>query len=264
MPVFDLTSDAGVVIEQTADYSATDDATPLSVDDTSASTGDLTVSFDDRGRPAAWKRLKGQKVTVQVTGRDPRPLGTVQHVSGGDAGVSLAIDTVLNRLAVTRKAEPYTGTIGGVLGYWAGLCGLDDDDVTVAASIAQAKVSCVGFYDSVWLRIKQFSAALGFEVVSVDNVLVARPPRPVTITIDDDLLVSTQWDVDDTTMTRYLEVVYYEPSQILPGDQTADYSRSTVPQADADDPIALRTSKGHAINKQPPGWTGVVPDVIST
>lgn len=256
MPVFDLRPERGEAIELVSDYSATDDATPLTVDDSQASTGDLTVTFDQRGRPADWKRLKGQKIQVQVTGRSPRPLGTVAHVSGGDGAVSLAIDTVLNRMAVVRRARPQTGTLGALVTYWAHLCGIDAASVQVDARIASVPIAAVGFYDNVWLRLKQFAAATGIEVVGRDNAIVVRPPRPVQLFVDDDLLVSSQWDVDDTTLAQQIEVVYYEPKYVDPGEDTPDFSRSDRPVATADDPFTFPTARGRIINSTPPGYAG--------
>ncbi len=257
MPVFDLTPERGNPIEFTSDFSATDDCTPLSVDDTSGSTGDLTVSFDGRGRPAIWKRLKGQTLQVQVTGKDPRPLGKVAHVSGGDAVISLAIDTVLNQMSVPRHALPYTGTVGGVVRYWAGLCGLQHDDVRIDAKVTAAKIAAVGFYDNVWLRLKMFTSALGIEVVAIDNVLVVRAPRSVLLTIDDNLLVSSDWDMTEDQLAHSIDITYYEPTEIVAGEMTPDYSRAGISDpTDTDDAYDYRTGSGPAKNTLPPGWLG--------
>lgn len=256
MPIFDLIPEHGDVIEVVSDYTATDDATPLSIDSSAASTGDLTVSIDGHARPAAWKRLRGLKVQVQVAGRPARSLGKVSHVSGGDGPVSLVLDTVLNRLAVTRAAKPKTGTLASIFTYWASLCGVAAADVQVDSRVASIQFAAVGFYDSVWTRMKQLCAAVGVEVVSTDNTIVVRPPRPVTLVIDDELLVSTSWDVDDSTLAQQIEVIYYDPQPVVAGDQTADYSRSTKPSPDADDPFELDHTGGRAINTLPPGWVG--------
>lgn len=254
MPTVDLLFERGLQLTQATDFTFTDDATPLGIDDSSGSTGAMTVNFDRQGmRPALMKQLKGQAVILSLSADEQRAIGKVTHSSGTEAGVGIDIDSVALRLAVARSAKPFTGTLEDAMRYWASLVKIDPAQVQVDASIASKQVALVGFHDNVWLRIKQLVAAVGIEVVIQDDTIVVRPPRAVVISARS--LSATSWDVDDTSMAQTIEVYYYDPQSIVAGDYTADYSRSNVDPANADDAGAGQATANRAANQLPPGYT---------
>jgi hypothetical protein len=263
VPRFDLDFERGLVLSQVTDFTFTDDATPLAVDDSTGSTGSMSVTFARQDiRPATMKRLKGQGVVLSSVGQDDRYLGRVSHVSGSEQAVSLDIDSVAIRLTVKRDAKPYIGTLEGALIYWAGLVGVPAGNVEVDPDLADQEVRLVGFSDSVWLRIKMLCAATGLEVAVRDDTLVVRRPRPVVLDVA--RVASQSWEVDDTSLAQRIVVAYYDPRNIVSGDVTVDYSRRSVPAGvDADDPDGGTRKANNPSNVLPPGWAkiGTVTDV---
>lgn len=258
----DLDFERGLHLSQATDFSFVDDATPLGIDDSAGSTGSMHVNFDRQNiRPALMKGLKGQGVILSPTEEEERSIGVVSHVSGSNSGVGIDIDSIALRLAVKRNAKPFTGTLAGGLRYWARLVGIPADRVEVEPAIAGQQVALVGFSDNVWLRIKQFCAAVGIEVVVRDNDLVVRRPRPVVVNAQ--RLTAKSWEVDDSSLAQIIQVSFYDPQTVVAGDVTPDYSRSNVPSGAADDPGGGLANANGANNQLPPGWLKISSRSIS-
>lgn len=235
MPRLDLELSSVDRTLNVSSFSFTDDATPLGIDDSTGSTGTMNVTLAAGDmRPADAKRLRGRTVTIGIAGQERRAIGKVTHVSGSEEAVGIDIDSVSLQLAVKRKVKPFVGRLEDAMLYWADRCKVPAAAVLVEEAIADQEVALVGFEDSVWLRIKQFCAAVGIEVVVQDNAIVVRRPRS---TIVDAARVSARsWDVDDDSMAQIIQVTYYDPRTVVSGDYTADFSRSNVASSDADDP----------------------------
>jgi hypothetical protein len=254
MPRLDLEFSRGAALQQVSGFTFVDDATPLGIDDTTGSTGAMTVTLAaGQMRPADAKSLRGQMVTISSTGDDRRTIGKVTHVSGTLDSIGLDIDSISLRLAVKRNAKPFIGRLEDGIIYWAGLCKVDPSSVQVDDAIAGQQIALVGFRDNVWQRIKQLCAAVEIEVVIQDNAIVVRPPR--ALVVDAARVSAKSWDVDDTSLAQIIEVAYYDPRSVVSGDYSPDYSRSNVSADAADDPDGGLVTANRAANQLPPGYT---------
>lgn len=259
MPRLNFRTERGGLIEHTADLTVTEDSTPLGVEDTSGSTGDLTITFDRLRTPGGtlmaprhWKSLKGQHVSLVLGGGIERPVGIVSHVSGGTSTVSVAVDSIATKLSVTRSVKPHIGRLDTGIKKWAAAVGIPGSSVQVASSLAARQVQLVGFYDSIWLKLKQLAAALEVEVIVRDEAIVVRPPRSDVLELT--TVSDFSWDVDDTTMAQEIDVAYYSPHAYTTGADTPDFSRQNV-DSDPDDPFDIDLVVGNSRNGLPPGYT---------
>lgn len=209
-------------------WSYDEEATPLDGSDPSGSTGDMSVSFAWRDRPAHVARMGTKDVTMLETGQ---ALGTVDGTGVTDKVGSLSLANRAVKLSVVRSAKPWAGTLAGAIAYWCSLAGVTTG-ITVDSAIAIRPVVVVGWHANVWLQIKLFCAAQQVEVALVGNQIIVRPPRTRYIGIGN--AASVALTVDDTQRCQRVQVSYYLQQPLLPGDIVFDYANTNVGGRDPD------------------------------
>jgi hypothetical protein len=207
-----ITADGREIVNPTS-YSANEDATPLDAADTGGSVGGLTVGYATRDAPSIAKRLRRKVIAV-----DDRKLGqwigVVQSSNGGRGQASLTANSRLTLLAVTRTADPQTGTLSAAITYYLGLCGIVDHYAMPSAFDA-ITVSLPGWRDQVWLRLKQLAAVYQFEIALVSDNVIFRLPRAVVAQTYRDSDV--QWSSADGSLARSLTVRWYKTTSFTDG-----------------------------------------------
>lgn len=221
------------VLPDLSDWSAQEDSTPIDASDTSGSVGGFSIAFAHRLAPHVIKGFVGRR-RIRIDDDDyGLTLGNVAAPSSQDGVSQVTVDNKLARLAVTRTAKPYAGTLGGAIDYYFGLVGIRaEGSFEVDASLASIEVALIGWRDQVWLKVKQLCAAYGMEVaLENDDVIRVRPLRQHVLSLDDDA-ASIQWALDDSQRAQAVEVFYYETRYIAPGDTVLDYRATNVAEGD--------------------------------
>lgn len=164
-------------------YSFQEDSTPLSASDTSGGTGLLTVTLldvdpDETGTQDTgmnWIQAYGRNILLDkdVTFTDSQ-WGTVQGriTSVQQPSPGLIQATASTRLSVLNayniQAQPFVGTLGDLLRYYAGLAGIAT--VTVDSAIDGRAISAPGWTGELWYHLKMLALAEEFEIAFVSGV----------------------------------------------------------------------------------------------
>lgn len=196
---------AGVPYWNASAYTVTEDATPLDPNDLNGGVGQITFAIPER---ATAKRLRNRVVNLSHETRGVTS-GTTVALSGNGIAVTVTANTPLNRLNVTRQAQPYVGTMGGALRYYFGLCGITSD-YSIDPSIDPIPVKLLGWKANVWDQVKKLCAAKRIEVPFASDVIVVRRPRTITAYSERDSQLS--WSVDETQLAASVTGTYYVTS----------------------------------------------------
>lgn len=177
-----------------ADYSVSEDATPLAAGDSTGSVGTFTLSIP-RPDPSAAPVVSvihastllapggesffiGSKVTLSDS-RKGFTLGTVNAASSSDDGgmIEMSGTTRLGQLNVYGiQAQPFIGTLRDAFTYYVGLAGIDTD-ISVDPGIETRPVVFPGWHGELWYYLKQMAAAQDCDISLVSGVILLRPIR---------------------------------------------------------------------------------------
>ena len=171
-------------------FSVSEQATPISSEDTSGSVGTFTTTFpppergEDRptvfgpwvlsGRPFVFESVPHGVLTGLVNDVQPSETQGLVTVSG---------TTVLGPLNVYNvQAKPFSGTLGDAFTYYCGLAGVTG--AVVDAPAAGRKVVFPGWNGELWHHLKMLAAATDTEVTFQGNVPRLRPIRGRTLPVE--------------------------------------------------------------------------------
>lgn len=182
-------------------YSIVEDATPIQPSNPSGGIGQISVDLPLRPHP---RRLRGQTLSFQDDEWGSTS-GIVREVDGDSDGITIAADSKLSRLSVERKAAPFTGTLGDLLRYYFGLCGITTD-IVIDAALNTRSVLAPGFYGSIWDALKELAIAEQFEVALTGTQIVCRGLRQRTLGDPKDSSVT--WSTDAASMAEKVELFY--------------------------------------------------------
>lgn len=197
---------AGKLYPNSADYSVTEDATPLDPSDSSGGVGTFSFGISDAGTYPAFRG----RVASLADGAQGTTTGTVSGFSSDSTTITVNADSRLIALNVIRTAQPYSGTVGGALNYYFGLVNLTTG-ILIDSAVASTPVVVPGWNGNVWDKIRQFAAVYQFEVSLVSNNIVARAPRQRIAQNYRDAQV--QYGIANTNIARAVEVYYYQSAQ---------------------------------------------------
>jgi hypothetical protein len=202
-------------------YSVTEEATPLTPDDTSGAVGGFTIAFDQQGvAPHQVKAYRRKVLNFDDLGQG-RITGIVETAGSSQGRPQLTVQSRLNLLAAQRTAAPYAGDMLGYLTYVLGLCGITDmTTVYVDPDLAVLPVSVVGWYQPVWTQLKKLASIYHFEIALVSDQIVFRKLRTRIGEQYRDSLVD--WAINDTNLAQHVVVNYYETVTLAPGTSTKD------------------------------------------
>lgn len=177
------------------EWSVTEDATPLAAGDTSGGTGSLTFTIlepdpdveyvQDTG--VKWLLTYGHNVLLDksVSFSDTfwgSVSGTIESVQRSSPGkITVSARTDLNQLnAYNVTAQPFVGTLGGLLRYYVSLAGTSLP-VTVDSALDARPVQVPGWQGELWYYLKQLAVAENFEIALVSGGIVFRQLRQQTV-----------------------------------------------------------------------------------
>jgi len=187
--------------------SVTEDSTPVDPSDTFG--GAALVEFTLPAGDAA-KSITGKPVEVLYQGRGGLS-AVAKAPQGGRGSVTVEAWGLVSAFVCKRTADPHVGTVGSLLAYWAGLCGVADL-LDVDESIAAVDIVAPGWYDNVWEQVKALGAAYDFEVAPVGDRIVVRPMRGFTASIQRE--AAFRWSLDESHIAQTVEAWYYTVAPI--------------------------------------------------
>lgn len=137
--------------------------------------------------------------------------GTVRAVGSGDLALNVTADSILNLLNATKLAQPYSGTLGGLVTYWMSLVGLGGGFL-VAPELATRAVTIRGWRDNVLNMFAALCSAQQIEMSVVYDNIVFRQSRANTAVTKRDK--SHAWSIDRGSPAKTIEGYYY-PSRTI-------------------------------------------------
>lgn len=226
----------GAPIRNPTSFTVNESSTPLSLDDSSGDVGTFNLGFAALTEPALVKRTRG--ATIAVTDkRQGRFVGVAETAQGSRNAPQIAGANDLVRLAVTRTAQPFVGTLGQAIAYYLDLCGVGGG-LSIDPAIAAKQVTLLGWRDNVWIRLKALAACFRFEIAMVGEAMTFRQPRTI-VTQDAHDTTPVSWQVSDANLASAIVVNYYNLKAVTEG--LVYPPRQLDPQAKLYDGVSLIT-----------------------
>lgn len=193
-----------------ANYTVTEDATPIDPNDTSGGVGEIdfdAVEGDDEN--SALLLINDEvMLTDQSNGKTT---GTVTSVQVNDGVASVTANSRLGLLLATIQAQPFEGTLEGALTYYMGLAGIDTG-VVVDESIADRPVTYIGFSGELWDNMRMMCAAQQIEISLVSDNVVIRPIRTRIAEVNKN--TTRSWGVANNDYAQSVDVTLYETAWV--------------------------------------------------
>lgn len=207
------------------DYTVTEETSPLSISDSSGGVGGFSFNIPmpnpdldrtDTSNPLlthgiSW--LIGQPVVITDTSNGVTKgvitsIGTSQDSAEIEVSGLSRLDE-LNDFGLT--AQPYTGTFGGLIGYYFSLAGVTAD-WKVDPSLASRSVAVPGWSGELWFNLKSLLSAYDAEIALVSGVILVRPLR--TRVAPRGKATSMSNSVSVTNLAQSVEVYLYQTQAI--------------------------------------------------
>lgn len=202
---------------QVANWSVSEESTPLDPSDSSGSVGGFTVTFDKRLDPHEVKHWRRRMAYLEDLGQGIT-VGRIETPSGGTGPTQLTVQSLLTKLAVTRQMMPLNTDLESAISYFMDLCSITSSHWLVDPEIALMEVNLVGFYGDVWTQLKKLCAVANIEITLVSDLIVVRPVRQrIAQTYRDS---DIQWAIDDSQAASYVEVNWWELTTVSPTGTT--------------------------------------------
>lgn len=249
--------------EAIANYSASEEATPINVASSRGAVGSIDVTVTTEDETFA---LLLQNDEIEVSdGSNGTTRGTIAGVSIADSGeTTLSSDSRLGMLVASRDVKPFVGTLAEAIDYYFGLVGIDSD-YFVEPSIADRPVEYPGWSGEVWLYLKQLCAVEGIETSLVSSNIITRPTRMREL----DVLKqsSSSLVLDNADLALNVEVEYMEgeysasPRVVYPSPGTTVTPYQVDPggslMVDVKVPMSVQTvEQPVAVNSVPADYAG--------
>lgn len=212
------------------DFSINEYGSPLSLTDLQAGVGGISFSvLEDEGFDGSIL-LPGQPFEL----RDPyagSQRGIIDDgTATGDGMLEVAASGALLPLVSQRAADPFTGTLGGALTYYFGLCGITSG-FQFDVDIATRPVNLPRWVGDVWTQLKKLQAIHQFEIADVAGSIIIRKLR--LRTMDLQTVVRPSLRYGRAGASQIVEVYYYNNiwatgKQIYPDPKTSIVDRATI------------------------------------
>lgn len=198
-----LTTLAGTAIRQITGYSVVEDATPLDIADTTAGVGSISFAMPQTEDSV---HLFSALIELDDSANTGTTAGVVTDVAIQDGVVSITADNRLGSMVATVTANPHTGTFESVVRYYLTLGGITDG-VYFDPRIAGIPVTVQGWFNDVWLMLKQLCTANRVEIALVSNKIEFRPVRSFVTNTTKRSSFTT--DIIKTPAASTVEIGYY-------------------------------------------------------
>lgn len=199
---------------EAASYSASEDATPIDGGDSSGATGQISFAMPANLMADGTELLLNKPMEIE-DGSNGRVAGTVAGVSIAGGFASLTAETLLTKLVVEKQVAPFVGTLEAAFTYYLGLAGITAGQFYIDPSIASRNVVFPGFFGSVWDFLKQLCVAQQVEIAEVSSLVIMRPLRTRTLTVDND--VDRTWQSNNSQLARTIEIYNYNSQYVTNG-----------------------------------------------
>lgn len=188
-----------------ANYSVTEDATPIDANDSSGGVGQINFTAIEDAAADGTILLLNDVVTLTDASNGVTS-GIVNNLQVNDSSAAISADSRLGLMVAQITAAPYTGTLGGAFTYYLSLCGIVSGFV-IDSTITARSVTYQGFTGNLWDFMRQMCAAQQVEISLVSNNIVLRPLRTRTLMADTDN--SQAYTVSNGQLAQSVIVNYY-------------------------------------------------------
>lgn len=186
-------------------YTVSEQSTPIEASDTTGGVGQIRFNATDDPSRLGSMLLLNDTVKLLDNERGDTE-GTINEVTSNDRILSIAADSRLGKLVVDKRASSYTGTFGGLMTYYLGLCGISTG-IAVDSAISTVPVIAPGWFGDVWSHVKQACISVGAEVTLIRGNITFRPVRSnKAVELNN---VTESWTISNTDLAQNVEVAYY-------------------------------------------------------
>ena len=201
----DVKLNGRIITNKVASYSVQEYATPIDVSSMEGGAGQITAVVED----TRLTRIAHRKELLVQDSAQGTTIGRVSSTSTNGFSKTLTADSRLIQLTGERVAEPFAGTLGGLIRYYLSLVEADTG-VVIDSSTEFITVAAPGWKGSVMDALKRICAAYMIEMSLVSNNIVFRPVRERTATRHRDSSVTV--NVDDSQLAQAVELIYCKTS----------------------------------------------------
>lgn len=196
----------GSVEWNASELSLSESWTPLDPSDLFGGAGDVAFTIPEN---AGSRSIMNRVVDVEDSERGSTQAVT-RAVAGNRRNAKVTAFSTVSALAAERTADPQNGTLGSVLTYYFGLCGVAG--VVVDASISSIPVVALGWHAKVWDQLKKLCTAYQVEITLIGDEVRVRKPRAVRA----DRVTESQynWSMDNTGLAREVWAWFYPRTAI--------------------------------------------------
>lgn len=196
-----------------ADYSATEDATPIDPNDTSGGVGQLQIAVvEDPKGVGGTLSLLNDAVTLS-DGNNGTTTGLVNQLSTTDGVTTVTANSRLSLLLNPTLVPPVSGTLQQVFSTYLSIAGITTGIVFTPGAYlvsSTASLSYPGWKGNMWDNMRLWAQSIGGEISLVSNDVVLRPLRTRNAVTVNDVTVTSTASVGD--LARTVEVNYYQNS----------------------------------------------------
>lgn len=194
-------------------YSVTEDSTPTSPADSSGGTGTVSVTVNEDPSSNGTILLLNDEMVLEDSVKGTTS-GAINSVSSNDGVATFSGDSRLGILNSTKFVPAATGTLEDVVGDILALADITSG-IVVDPSIASIPVAVRGGTYQLWKFLGELCSAHEVEISLVSNNVVVRPLRTRIASLD--RISSEQWAVQNAELAQYVDVNYYNYSEIVNG-----------------------------------------------
>jgi hypothetical protein len=200
------TGDFGGASSAVGSYTVTEDATPTDMSNLSGGVGGITFSAREDPSFNGSLMLSGQPFMLM----DPYAgelKGVIDSITAIDEmTMTVAGSTLLLPLVAVKSAEPFSGTLGSAINYYASLCGILSG-IQIDSAIASKTVALPGWTGEVWAQLKKLGAIHQFEIAGVSDVIIVRGLRQRTLDVSKYSAIRSTYGRADSASE--VQVYYY-------------------------------------------------------
>lgn len=182
-------------------FSVQEDATPIDPSSSAGGVGQINFNLTDFPDGPL---LLGN--VVLADGSRGKTSGTVTSVGGNDSELQVTADSILGLFNTNRTAQPYVGTLGGLVQHYCDMVDIPNDVLT-DASISSRSVTYPGWKGNVWVYVKQMLAKEQIEMALVFDRVYVRPLRQIIA--NQERMSSAGYRVSNSEAAQNVETNYY-------------------------------------------------------
>lgn len=164
-------------------YRVNESTTTLDLNDLQGGVGDIEFTVVEDPTRSGTVLMSGQpfRLTDPYSGAINGVMDQVSVIN--ETGVSVTASTHMMPLVAERNVPAYSGTLGGALRFYMGLCGVTTG-IQIDGLLETIPVDLPSWQNDVWQGIKKLCAIYQFEVAAVSDAIIVRQARTRDIDVD--------------------------------------------------------------------------------